>query len=125
MKGKTFLSDDNTKRGVIKHLRIIISEADAINEFLVVYVTTWHENVRGQDNTCVLNAGCHPFIKHKSWIDFSRSEAMNYAKIYNGIKKGLLIKKEDMPFEIINRIQKGAMKSEFFPSSLERFFEYF
>lgn len=64
-------------------------------------------------------------IKHKSWVDFSRSKAMGYAEIFNGLKKGLLIKKDDLAPELVVKIQEAARISEFLPTELERFFEYF
>lgn len=124
-KGQSFLADDKTSRGIIKHLRVVISDIDAENEYLVVCVTTWYEGVRGQDSSCILEAGCHNFIKHKSWVDFSRSKAMGYAEIFNGLKKGLLIKKDDLAPELVVKIQEAARISEFLPTELERFFEYF
>lgn len=124
-KGQSFLADDKTARGIIKHLRVVISDVDAANECLVVCVTTWYEGVRGQDSSCILEAGCHNFIKHKSWIDFSRSKAMEYIEIFNGLQKGLLIKKDDLEPSLVVKIQKAAKKSEFLPVELERFFAYF
>lgn len=124
-KGQTFLADDKTKHGTVKHLRIVISDADAVNEYLVVCVTTWYEGVRGQDSSCILNAGCHEFIKHKSWVDFSRSRAMSYTEIFNGLRKGFLIEKKDLTPELVSEIQKAAMNSDFLPTEFERFFEYF
>ena len=123
--GQSFLADDKTPRGIIKHLRIVISNADIINEYLVVIVTTWYENAKGQDSTCILEAGCHNFIKHKSWIDFSRARAMSYEEIFNGIRKGVLISKENMSPEIVAKIQEAAKKTDFLPTNLERFFAYF
>lgn len=124
-KGQTFLADDKTARGIIKHLRIVISNADIINEYLVVTVTTWYENIKGQDSSCILEAGCHNFIRHKSWVDFSRSKAMTYEEIFNGIRKGILIQKENLPPEVVLKIQETAKKTVFLPTDLERFFDYF
>ena len=129
-KGQTFLADDETPRGVVKHLRVVISGAlewgeDKKPRYLVVSVTTWHEGVRRKDSSCILEAGCHPFIKHKSWIDYARAEPMTYAKIFNGLRRGTFIDKEDMPPDTLARIQAGARISDNFPEELTRFFGAF
>ncbi|MCH3917121.1 MAG: hypothetical protein LKE40_06620 [Spirochaetia bacterium] len=125
-KNQTFLSEpEETHHGKYRHLRVVITDADENRDYLVVSITTWHEELPGQDDSCILSAGCHPFITHKSWVDYSRSRVMNYMEIFNGIQKGLLIRKEDMPVAVIALIQEGAEKTDFLPEEFRRFFDYF
>jgi len=126
-KGQTFLSEsEKTPNGEEKrHLRIIITNPNENNEYLVVSVTTWHEGVRGQDPSCILPAKCHSFIKHKSWVDFSRTRAMTYIEIFNGLRRGLLVNKEELDPVLIQSIQGAASISEFIPEELITFFEFF
>jgi hypothetical protein len=129
-KGQTFLSDlENTPRGEFRHLNVIITEPDDYMNYLVVPVTTWHEKDRrpfpGQDKSCVLPAGCHPFIKHKSYVFYAKARKMSYAAVFNGIRKGILVKKEDMPPDIIKRMQNGALNSPYLPEEFSYFFSFF
>lgn len=126
-KGQTFLSEEEqTRNGKChRHLRIVITENDDNNEFLVVSVTSWYDGARWQDSNCILYPGDHPFIIKKSWVDFKRSRSMSYAEVFNGLNHGLLIRKEDISSEILHRIQCAAYESEFIQDELRRFFDYF
>jgi hypothetical protein len=129
-KGQTFLSDfEDTPRGEFRHLNIIITEPDDDMNYLVVPVTTWRERdgrpFAGQDGSCILQAGCHPFIKHKSYVFYAKARKMSYAMVFNGIKKGRLIKKENMPPDIIGRMQKGALISPYLPEEFTYFHSFF
>jgi hypothetical protein len=126
-KGQTFLSDNEKTPGGLekRHLRIIISNPDEYNEFLVVSVTTWYDCRTRQDSSCILEAGCHSFITHKSWVDFSRTRSMSFTEVFNGLQRRLLIKIEDMNEEIIKKIQAAAKKSDYIPTELYHFFDYF
>jgi hypothetical protein len=126
-KGNAFLSEEEHS---IRHLNVIITNPTDDMNYLVVPITTYHEDsngrpIRGQDESCILNAGCHPFIKHKSYVQYKNAKKMNALEIVRGIQKGLLIKKEDMPPAIIQDMQKGAELSEWLPIELMPFFKYF
>jgi hypothetical protein len=129
-KGDTFLGEpEDAKSGSHRHLNIVISNADTDSCYLVVPVTTWHEKdgkpIPRQDSSCILPKDCHPFLEHKSWVDFSRAKEMSFAEICKGVMSGLLIKKEDMPPDIILNIQRGAMTSKFLHGKFRSFFHYF
>jgi hypothetical protein len=129
-KRQTFLSDyENTSQGPMRHLNVIITEADEDLYYLVVPVTTYREKdgkpFGGQDGSCILPAGCHPFIKHKSYVRYAKARKLSYAEIFNGLKRGILIRKEDMPVQYLQDMQKGASISPYLPEELSHFFEYF
>lgn len=126
-KGQTFLSEEEQANNgkSHRHLRIVITENDDNNEFLVVSVTSWYNDAHWQDPSCILKPGDHPFIRDKSWIDFRRSRSMSYVQVFNGINHGLLIRKEDISSEILHRIQRAAYESEYIQDELRRFFDYF
>jgi hypothetical protein len=130
VKGQSFLSDnEETLHGQARHLNIVVSDADQENSCLVVSVTTWREKdgrpFRGQDSSCILEANCHPFIKHKSWVYYARSRQMSLTEILIGIWKGLIVKKEAVSEAVLTAIQEGAKKSPHIREELTRFFDYF
>jgi hypothetical protein len=125
-KGQSFLSEEEkTSRGLKRHLNIIITGQDVNSNYLVVPVTTWYEMLAHQDASCILEANCHSFIKHKSWVDYSRARQMSYIEVFNGIHKGLLIKKEDVTPVVLKKIQDGAQISPYLDDELFSFFAYF
>jgi hypothetical protein len=129
-KGQSFLNvPDQTSHGKIRHLNIVITEPDDDNYVLVVPVCTYREKdgkpFLGQDDSCLLPAGCHPFIKEKSYIRYQNAIAMSLIDIFNGLNKGQLLKKPDFDNRFVQDMQRGAEESIFLPEKLKRFFEYF
>ena len=129
-KGQTFLNvPDDTSRGSIRHLHVIITNPDSEKDVLVVPVSRYHEKdgnpFPGQDESCILTAGCHPFVKVKSYISYRHSKAMNLIEIFNGLQKGKLIRKEEFEPRFIQDMQRGADESPFLPEKLKRFFGHF
>jgi hypothetical protein len=130
-KGQAFLSEEEqTSKGPARHLNVIITEPTEDMNYLVVPVTTYYEDAEGhslpgQDNSCILKAGRHPFIKHKSYVRYKNARRMNALEIVIGVQKGLLIRKEDMDPAIIQDMQRGAEESPFLPKEFIPFFKYF
>ncbi len=126
-KGSSYLSnpDITPQEKRIRHLRIIISDFDEADRALVVPITTWHEGNSRQDNSCILEQGEHSFITHKSWADYSRAESMTYDTVSRGIESGYFIPKEDISPELLERLQQGALTSEFLQQAFEHFFQDF
>ena len=129
-KGQSFLNEpDNTVRGKIRHLNVVITEPDEDNYVLVVPVCTYREedgkSWLGQDLSCILKAGCHSFIKVKSYISYRNAKAMSLVDIFNGLQKGRLTKQPDFDTCIIQDIQRGAEESIYLPEKYKRFFNYF
>lgn len=125
-KGQSFLSiPDKTSHGETRHLNVVITVPDDENNVLVVPACTYHENSHGQDESCLLPAGCHPFIIKKSYISYSHAKEMSLIAIFNGLHNGRLIEKQDFDSQYIQDMQKGAEISPFLPGKFKRFFEYF
>ena len=129
-KGLSFLSEPNkTARGEIRHLNVVITEPDNEKSVLVVPICTYREKngkpFPGQDPSCLLPAGCHPFVKTRSFVNYGKAQSMTFANIFNGLKKGKLIAKEDFDARFVQDMQRGAEESLFLPEKLKRFFEYF
>lgn len=119
-RGQSFLSDEEkTPRGEYKrHLRIIITDADEENRHVVVSVTTLKFPPK-QDISCILKAGDHPFIKHKSIVDYKYTRIMSSMEIREGLRRGLLIKKEEVRCSVLVRIIEGAKHSIHIPSEIK------
>jgi len=130
VKGQCFLyHPDKTSRGDIRHLHVIITEPDEDNNVLTVPVCTYIEingvPRQGQDSSCILKAGCHPFIKVKSYVRYHNAKEMSLINIFNGLQKGIMIKQPDFQNTFVQDIQIGAETSIFLPEKFKRFFNYF
>jgi len=129
-RGQTFLNvPDKTTRGEIHHLNVVITNPDDDNNVLVVPVCTYREKdgkpLPGQDASCLLPVGCHPFIKEKSYIRYRNAKSMNLIDIFNGLNNGKLARKPDIDIYFVQDMQRGAEESIFLPEKYKRFFEYF
>ena len=124
-KKQSFLSEvEHTPTGKEKrHLRIVITDPDNDQNQVVVSVTTL--KYESQDNSCVLKPGEHPFIKEESIVDFKRTRVMSYLQIFNGIQKGLLIRKDDVSDDLLRRIQVAASNSKYISDEIKNMFIYF
>jgi len=93
-----------------KHLLIIITDPVDLPPFKVVTVpiNTFYES---SDDSCILNSGDHPFIKHKSFINYKETRLIEVEKINNGIAKKLFTVRQDIPHDVFSQICKGFEES--------------
>jgi len=129
-KGQAFLNvPDKTARGEIRHLNVVISDPDGDNNVMVVPVSTYREKngmpLLGQDQSCLIPAGCHHFIRDNSYIRYQNAKIMNPIDIFNGLNKGKLARMGDFDLSIVQKIQEGAKTSPFLPGKFKKFFKYF
>ena len=129
-KGQAFLNiPDVTAHGGIRHLHVIITNPDSEMNVLVVPVSTYRERdgkpLPGQDSSCMLYAGCHPFVKDKSYIRYHNSKEMNLIEIFNSLNNGKLIRQQDFDAHFVQDMQRGAEESPFLPGKFKRFFRHF
>lgn len=110
---------DNGKR----HLRIIITDSNDDNEFLTVPVDTLRS--RFQDKSCLIQPNEHNFIKEQSFVNYKYARVLNFATVFNGLQKGILIKKEDISTELLKRIQNGAKVSKQLDIKFQEWFNLF
>ena len=127
-KKQTFLSDINSP--LKKHLFVIITDPDDDLNYLIVPITTLKKDINnkpfaGQDSSCILKKGEHSFIKHESWVSYAKAIKLSFSEVYNGIRKELFIRKEDVTIEVLKKIQNGAKKSKYLPAGFKSFFNYF
>lgn len=121
-KKQTFLDEPLPENGK-RHLRVIITNSNEQNEFLSVPIDTLRS--RAQDTSCVIEAGEHSFIKNRSFVNYRYARVLSFAQVFNGFQKGLLIRKEDISEELLERIQDGARTTKHLANELKSWFELF
>jgi len=90
-----------------KHLHIILTDSDENGDVLAVSVSTYKNKYC--DGTCILNAGDHPFIKHKSWVVYRNIGTFPVSDIQEGVHNGTMIRCEDLADEVFQRVIKGCL----------------
>lgn len=121
-KKQTFL-DEPVTDDEIRHLRVVITDPNEDNEFLTVSIDTYKS--RFQDDSCIIQAGEHQFIKHVSFVNYRYAKVLSFAKIFNGLKQHIFIRKEDVSEELLRKIQDGAKKSKNLSREFKSWFELF
>lgn len=75
------------------------------------------------DQTCLLNAGDHPFIKHESYVYYRKADIFGTHSIQRSIADGSFI--ADAPFrqEVFEQILSGFSTSREVSLKIKRFYE--
>jgi hypothetical protein len=109
--GDTF-TNEQVSPDTPTHLWVILSEPIRYPEqIVIVNVTSWREGIPYQDKTCVLEVGDHPFIRHKSWINYDETRCTTRENLDTLIQNNLLLLNEAVTSELLDRIQQGAALS--------------
>jgi len=74
------------------------------------------------DQSCILNIGDHPFIKHPTWVDYGRAGVFPVDKIERGIHSGILAQKDPLSEMVFRRITGGLCSSSFTPEKVKDFY---
>ena len=102
--GSTFLG------GEPEHLWFVISDTKH-DEQLVLFVNMTSHSIY-EDPACLLNPGDHPFVKHRSYINYAEARVSPKLHLIEAVEKGLLNPHRPASDELILRIQKGLLQSE-------------
>jgi len=91
----------------VEHIYFIIGKYQ--DRYLLVNATTYKTN---KPTDCILNTKDHPFIKHKSIINYGDARDATEATIENNIKNGLSRKLIPVSKTVLDKIKKGALRSD-------------
>jgi len=110
-----------------KHLFIVLTDPARVLDYdetqsLLVGVTTLQPDLP-YDPTCLLHAGDHEFIRHRSYVHYARALIEPSQSILNGVKKGVLVPKAMLVEDIFARVCNGLVKSRFTARRIIAFYE--
>lgn len=103
--------------GSSNHLFIILIKSSDFegyipNQCISVNVTSIHDGVN-HDETCILQAGCHPFITHDSYVIYSRARIDSEKHLKGQVDSGRMIPKEPIDEALLEEIIQGLKDSIF------------
>ena len=105
-----------------KHLFICLTDpAGVAKETLMVSVSTLHDGFPA-DETCRLFDGDHPFIKHKSFVDYRNARIVAAEKLVKGVNQGLFIAMDALQSAVFTRVCYGLTES---PLTAPKFIEFY
>jgi hypothetical protein len=106
--GTTFLRSDADK-----HLWVVLSDPKADPEnVLIVNLTSLDDR---KEKVCILSRGDHPWIRHKTCVNFGDSVVTTLAKLLEAKDAGALKTQTPMRPEVLRRIRDGVLDSERIP----------
>jgi len=100
--------------GPSDHLHVIVTNSCENKQHLLLSVTSIKTDMH-YDPTCVLAPGDHPFIKHPSFVFYSKADQKASAHITRMVELCYFVPKDDVSEELINKIRDGIQVSEFSP----------
>lgn len=65
------------------------------------------------DNTCVLQAGCHPFVVRESYVVYRSARIDQEAHLISLVQRSLFSPHDPMPAEVFSKIKNGLAASPF------------
>jgi len=98
-----------------EHLHFVLSDpADfaghASQSCILVWATTIYGGNR-HDKTCLLDAGCHPFIKHPSYVPFAMAEVRRAADLEKLVQNGSFRAHHPIDAKFVRRLLASMIDS--------------
>ena len=78
----------------------------------LVNLSTVRADVR-YDDTCILRAGCHPFVVRESYVVYRSTRIDQEAHLISLVQQGLFRPHDSMPAEVLTNIKNGLAASPF------------
>ncbi len=103
------------------HLHVVCFDADDKGNTLIVCVESYRNSLC--DPACILEAGEHETITHKSYVQYRRARIEKVATLQAGIDTGEYISKEDMCERIFLKIRNGVGRSGNTSRKIKKYFK--
>jgi hypothetical protein len=100
------------------HLYVVCSEPEIDpTRVLIVSFTTFKPK---EETCCIVAAGEHPFIKHKSCIRYKDARTPSVRDLMRLLDGSQMTRREPVSAELLARIRKGAGQSDYLPEECRR-----
>ena len=91
------------------HLFLVLTDPDDETRLVVTAVVVTE---RGHtDKTCILDVGDHPFIRHRSSVDYGSAKFVPLSRLETHITSGVATQAEDIAPEVLGRVRAGLLQS--------------
>ncbi len=107
--------------GSKNHLYVIVTDSCAENRQLLVNVSTIYPETY-YDNTCVIEAGEHPFIKHSSYIVYRQARIDRTEHLIKCVNGWVFRPSQPVSDDLLERISKGFLSSHHVSRLIKNYF---
>lgn len=73
------------------------------------------------DQTCIILAGEHPFVRHKSYVLYRSAQTIGCDEVSRGLKAGTLAVHDDMNGQTFLRVRNGVCRSPSTPRKIKTY----
>src|SRR2546421_8744937 len=100
------------------HLFVILNDPAVLGTYgsrphsVLVNISTLRPGLP-YDGTCVLPAGCHPFVKRDSYVVYARARIDPADHLQRLVEQGVFKPQDAMPTQITEKIKTGLKQSMF------------
>lgn len=92
------------QRPVDIHLWVIISDPNKnADKIVAVHFSSWEDR---HDQSCILDAGEHPFIKHKSVVSYDRAQVLSANAIQRMMNAGHITSHAPISVQLLKKIRE-------------------
>ena len=110
--GDTFV---NLNSASYTHLWVAVAPMGP--ELAIVNLTTRRPPY--MDDSCIVEAGAHPFVVHESVVNYQQGTAVLNTTLNWYAARGIVQRHEPAASELLLRIQQGALLSQFTPAKIQ------
>jgi hypothetical protein len=102
---------------VIEHLWIVITLPAGDGSLAMVTFTTWRSPK--DDDTCIVLPGEHRFVRHKTVLAYKHARVFPPDAQARTLASGLCRPHDPVTPALLDRIQRGALASDFTPGNVQ------
>ena len=95
-----------------KHLHVVVARHSG-PPVQILMVSVSSIGAQKYDDTTVLDADEHPFLRHRSYIKYQVARVESETAIERGIQSGLFALREELGEGVLRRIRAGFRSSQF------------
>lgn len=101
------------------HLWVVLTEPHGEPPEVVMTNLT---SFRGDgDPTVILDPDDHPFVRHKTSINYSDSRISKVDEICMGLKKEIVLRHQSFRTNVLKRIKQGLLESQETPQNIKNY----
>jgi hypothetical protein len=110
-----------------KHLFVVLNDPKTFPDYgtalcvaLVSLTSVPKEIGVVYDQTCVLAAGCHPSIRHDSFVYYKRTRIEQVRHILSLVEQGVYVPGEPVSAQLLTQVRQGLLNSPFTSREFKR-----
>jgi hypothetical protein len=116
-KGTLLIPTGNTK-----HLFVVVTDKCKADSHLLINITSVHPGMK-HDETTIIEAGEHPFIKHQSYVEYRRAEIFQAAWLTKMVAGKVYTAHSDASEELLQAIVDGIEDSDFIAQRIVNYYK--